>query len=124
MALTNRLGLIAAERGLSEQDVAGLVGEVLGRRLDRRTLRRYLDGTAIDDPTLEVVAAIARALGVTIDEAVSLDQAESVSAILKRAGIRFHEPRRAGPMPPGFWAAEPGWGDLVTGFLEDRHREV
>ena len=124
MALTNRLGVIAAQRGLSDRDVAALVGKVLGRELDRRTLRRYLGGAPIDDPTLEVVAAIARAMGVTIDEAVSLDQPESVTGILQRAGVGASEPVRSGPMPAGFWTAEPAWGDLVEPFLDDRHRDL
>ena len=123
MALTNRLGLIAAERGLSDQDVGALVSGVLGRQLDRRTLRRYLGGAPIADPTLEVVAAIAQALGVTMDEAVSLEQPESVTGVLQRAGVRASEPVRRGPMSPGFWTPEAGWGDLVQPFLDDRHRD-
>lgn len=124
MALTNRLGVLAAQRGLSERDVAVLVSRVLGRKLDRRTLRRYLGGAPIDDPTLEVVAAIAQALGATIDEAVSLEQPESVTGVLQRAGVRASEPVRSGPMPAGFWTAETTWGDLVEPFLDDRHRDL
>ena len=124
MALTNRLGVLAAQRGLSDREVAVLVSRVLGRKLDRRTLRRYLGGAPIDDPTLEVVAAIAQALGATIDEAVSLEQPESVTGILRRAGVRASEPVRRGPMPAGFWTAEAAWGDLVGPFLGDRHRDL
>ncbi|HEV1997231.1 MAG TPA: hypothetical protein VGR61_03755 [Candidatus Dormibacteraeota bacterium] len=124
MALINRLGRIAAQRGLSDKEVAALVSDVLGRRLDRRTVRRYLGGTVIEDPTLEVVAAIAQALGVGLDEAVSLEQSESVAMVLERAGVRVHQATRKGPMPAGFWTADPRWGDLVTPFLEDRHRDV
>ena len=123
MGLTNRLGHIASERGLSDKDVAAMVSEVLGRRLDRRTVRRYLGGAPIDDPTLEVVAAIAQALGVSLGDAVALERAESVGSVLKRAGVRASEPARQGPMPAGFWTADPRWGDIVGPFLEDRHRE-
>jgi len=53
------------ELGLSQADLAGLVG------LDKRQIRRYEAGEA--QPTLQVASAIAKALGLTLDELAGLD---------------------------------------------------
>jgi len=53
------------ERGLSQADLGALVG------MDKRQIRRYESGEA--QPTLSVARAIARALGLTVDELAGED---------------------------------------------------
>ncbi|MHB8509117.1 MAG: hypothetical protein ACYDGR_10795 [Candidatus Dormibacteria bacterium] len=121
--LRNHLGQLARERGLSAAEVGDRVGEILGYRLDARTLRRYLNDEPIADSTMAAVAAIARAIGVGLDEALELEPGEAVEQVLRRAGVGFMPARNPEPLPAGFWRVDPAWGDLVGEFLADRDRD-
>jgi transcriptional regulator with XRE-family HTH domain len=123
LRVSNRLGRLAAEKGLSQAEVGRRAAEILGHPLDPRTLRRHLEGEPIVDSTMATVAALARAIGVGLDEAFALEPEESVDEILARAGIKVYPPATDEPLPPDWGKIDPAWGDLVGPFLEERDRE-
>lgn len=117
--LRNRLPEHLAASHLSVEDVAARVQEVTGSRPDRRTLRRYLSGEPILDSTAVTLAAICRALGVTLDMAVELVAEDALEVQLAAAGRRLLTPE-VGSRPRGWGAPDPAWGDIVEPFLQDR----
>jgi transcriptional regulator with XRE-family HTH domain len=119
--LRNKLPELLAASKLSMNDVAARVEVLTGARLDRRTLRRYLSGDPIIDSTAVTLAAICRALGVSLDAAVEL-VAEDPLELLLTAGGRHMVRSEAGSPPPGWGKPDPAWGELVEPFLQDRRR--
>ncbi|MHB8507871.1 MAG: hypothetical protein ACYDGR_04380, partial [Candidatus Dormibacteria bacterium] len=86
--LRNRIPEILQRSGISERELGERAARALGRPLDRRTLRHYLDAAALEAPALTALAAICAALEVPIGAAVELEREESVDEALRRAGVR------------------------------------
>ena len=117
--LRNQLPQRLAESGLSEDEVAARVEMLIGARLDRRTLRRYLLGEPILDATAVTLAAICRALDITLDSAVELVAEDPLELLLTAAGMRLVQ-MKVGKPPPEWGKPDPAWGELVKPFLEER----
>ncbi|GAC1333728.1 MAG: hypothetical protein NVSMB17_14470 [Candidatus Dormibacteria bacterium] len=121
LRVENHLGAVARAGGLSEAQVADRVAAILGHRPDRRTVRRFLGGAPIADPTLATFLAFCRALDVSVDRALVLRQADEAAEVLQTAGVRFR-PRSEDSLPQDWPRVDPAWGDLVDPFLAERHR--
>jgi len=81
-----------SELGMSQANLATKVG------VDRRQIRRYETGET--QPTLSVAKAIARALGITIDELVG-DETHRIDLTGDCVGVlAVLEGQRRGPQPP------------------------
>jgi hypothetical protein len=117
----NHLGDVARAGGLSESQVATRVAAILGHRPDRRTVRRFLSGAPIADPTLATFLVFCRALDVSIDRALVLRQADEVAEVMQSGGVRFR-PASEDALPDDWPRVDPAWGDLVDPFLGERHR--
>lgn len=117
--LRNHLPEHLAASHLTVEEVAARVEEVIGTRPDRRTLRRYLSGEPIYDSTAVTVAAICRALGITLDMAVELVAEDPLELQLAAAGRSLLLPE-VGRGPRGWGTPDPAWGDIVKPFLEER----
>ncbi|MDQ6748550.1 MAG: helix-turn-helix domain-containing protein [Candidatus Dormibacteraeota bacterium] len=108
-----------AASGLTAEDVAARVELLTGTRPDRRTIRRYLAGEPILDSTAVTLAAICRALGVSLDAALELGAEDPLELLLTAGGRRLVTPDVASP-PPGWGRPEAAWGSLVEPFLQER----
>jgi len=117
--LRNRLPEHLAASHLSVEDVAARVEEVTGSRPDRRTLRRYLSGQPILDSTAVTVAAICRALGITLDMALELVTEDPLEVQLAAAGRHLLTPE-VGSRPRGWGRPDPAWGEIVEPFMRER----
>jgi transcriptional regulator with XRE-family HTH domain len=71
MPFAQKLSKLRNERGLTQQEMAGLIGVGIAQ------MRRYEKGNS--SPTLEVIKNIARTLGVSADELI-FDENERVAA--------------------------------------------
>ena len=117
--LVNKLPGLMASSHLSADEVASRVEALLGCRLDRRTLRRYLSGEPVIDATAVTLAAICRAMEVRLDDALELVAEDPLELALTAGGRRLVTPE-VGPTPSGWGELDPAWGDVVGPFLQDR----
>jgi transcriptional regulator with XRE-family HTH domain len=122
----SRIPALVDASGLTEREIEERAARALGHRLDRRTLRHYLDGEVLEAPALTALAAICAALEVSLGDAVRLERAESVDERLQRAGIRVvasaspgARRRLAALSPPA-----QGWGDTAADWLRERARDL
>ena len=117
--LANRLPEHLLASHLSADEVGQRVEVLTGTRLDPRTLRRYLSGEPILDSSAVTLAAICRALDITIDAAVELVGEDALELQLADAGRRLLTDD-AGAPPRGWGKPEAAWGDVVKPFIEER----
>jgi len=117
--LANRLPEHLLASHLSADEVGRRVEVLTGTRPDPRTLRRYLSGEPILDSSAVTLAAICRALDITIDAAVELVAEDALELQLANAGRRLLTDA-AGTPPRGWGKPEAAWGDLVKPFIEER----
>lgn len=117
--LANRLPEHLLASRLSVEEVGRRVEVLTGTRLDPRTLRRYLSGEPILDSSAVTLAAICRALDITIDAAVELVGEDALELQLADAGRRLLTDD-VGTPPRGWGKPEAAWGELVKPFIEER----
>lgn len=124
--LRSRIPELVKASGLSEREIEERAARALGHRLDRRTLRHYLQGDVLEAPALTALAAVCAALDVPLGDAVRLERDDSVDERLQRAGIRVVAPASAEAVArvAELSAPDPAWGDTTAAWLAERHRDL